>query len=147
MYYNSFLFIVVSIVRTDLPYNALVLIQTDFFRNSLPLLQQLSEDQWIISPQVRNERFCLSPSLSRVKLLKSVHLPFSKLSFQPIVLSSIYVPFLEMDCRVLFKKNYEQELIITLNEAKLIHDRDAIDFKGGFYRMIYQLILLDKNNQ
>lgn len=147
MYYNYYIFIVVSIVRTDLPFNALVLIQTDLFRKSLSLLHQLSEDQWIISPQVRNERFCLSPSLSRVKLLKSIHLPFSSLSFQPTVLSSIYVPFLEMDCRVLFKKNYEQELIITLNEAKLIHDRDAIDYKGGIYKMIYQLIILDKNNK
>lgn len=123
--------------------NSIVLITFHLLESTLPLLQVYSENQWIIHSTVKQERSCLIPGVSRVQPLRQIQLPFDTLSYSSRMVFPEYVPFLERDFRFLFKRNYEQELILVLNKAVLVDSIQSIlDRNDSIVRLIYQYSLI-----
>lgn len=129
-----------AVLRSDVPMNALVLLTTSSLHTYLSLLKSQNEDQWVVDSTVRNGRSCLTPGYSRIQLQHPLRLPFHTdwIHATP-VLSMSYIPFLEMDFRFLYRKNYEKELKTTLLSAVQVNSvQEIMEQRAGTVRMMYK---------
>ena len=126
-------------MRADVPAGAVFLVATRLIKESGHLFTTLGAAEWVLHPQVRSGRYCLTPQVSRVRLLQSKRLPFGIQSMQNVRISNQFVPFLEMDFRFLYQVNYENEMMDTLRKARTLTDvADIIEGpEGSVFKVIY----------
>lgn len=129
-----------AVERRDVPAGVAVLTTTELLRNGITELEDMRFDEWIARNGVRLQRFCLTPEITRVTLLSPRTIPF--VSFGALELRHYdgFVPFLEMDFRYLYKRNYEAELVAVLSKAVVIDSIGDIlsARKGSVFRMVYE---------
>ncbi|KAM7455325.1 hypothetical protein BLSTO_03921 [Blastocystis sp. subtype 1] len=128
-----------AVERRDVSAGTAVLLTSSLLRHHLTELADLPFDEWIAFPAVRRARFCLTPEVSRVYPLVRRKLPFVTTEALELRESELFVPFLEMDFRYLYRGNYEKELVKVLSEAVVIQSVTHITGarKGGVYRVVY----------
>ena len=116
----SFPHVIEAVERRDVPAGVAVLITTELLRNGTTELEDMRFDEWIARDGVRLQRFCLTPEITRVTLLSPRVIPFIPVSELELRQYDGFVPFLEMDFRYLYKRNYEAELVAVLSKAVVI---------------------------
>lgn len=133
-----------AVERRDVSAGTAVLLTSSLFRHHLTELADLPFDEWIVFPAVRRARFCLTPEVSRVYPLVRRKLPFVTTEALELCEAELFVPFLEMDFRYLYRSNYEKELVKVLSEAVVIPSVTDITGarKGGVYRVVYDEVSL-----
>lgn len=133
-----------AVERRDVSAGTAVLLTSSLLRHHLAELADLPFDEWIAFPAVRRARFCLTPEVSRVYPLVRRKLPFVTTEALELCEAELFVPFLEMDFRYLYRSNYEKELVKVLSEAVVIQSVTDITGarKGGVYRVVYDEVSL-----
>ena len=136
----SFPHVIEAVERRDVPAGVAVLITTELLRNGTTELEDMRCDEWIARDGVRLQRFCLTPEITRVTLLSPRVIPFIPVSELELRQYDGFVPFLEMDFRYLYKRNYEAELVAVISKAVVIDSIGDIlsARKGSMFRMVYE---------
>lgn len=126
-------------MRVDVPAASVFLVKTRLIEENIRLYNELAASEWISHPKVRAGRFCVTPQVSRIRLLQSKQLPFGIQPLPNVRISNQYVPFLEMDFRLLYQVNYENELMDAIKRARTIDNvADIIEgTEGSTFKVIY----------
>lgn len=126
-------------MRVDVPAGSVFLVATRLIRENSRLYNELGASEWISHPQVRMGRYCITPQVSRVRLLQSKRLPFGIQTVPNVRVSNQYVPFLEMDLRCLYQVNYENKMADEIRRARTIDNvADIIEGpEGSIFKVLY----------
>lgn len=125
-------------MRVDVPAATVFLVTTRLIEKNLRLFNTLEANEWITHPNVRLGRFCVTPQVSRVRLLENKHLPFEMSIMPNVRTANQFVPFLEMDFRFLYQVNYENEMKAAIKKARTIEN--VADVIEGREKSVYKVI-------